>query len=329
MNKNRVTIIGLGHRGLSIAAAIRPVIEDVEVIGHDKSAEASKNAADLKLVDKTEWNLLAACEGARLIIIAIPQSGLEQTLRAIGAEAQPGVIITELCPNKAASLALGKMLSEEIIYIGSDLVFNPEKGEPQNGKPDSGALRGAVWTMSPRPGTSPEGVDALVGIVSQMEAYPILIDPTEHDGFRLALNTVPAALGFSLLAAVTSDSAWQDRQWLAGAEFGLATAGINEGRSQDLASAMLANPPATRHWINQVMLKLMALRDAVDGEDEAALAAMLKSAIHARESWLGDWRRGRGPGLGTSDVKRPSILGTFVGESLAGKLRGGRKPGQA
>lgn len=184
-------------------------------------------------------------------------------------------------------------------------------------------------TLSPRPGSSTEGVDALVGIISHMEAHPLMMEPAEHDGFRLALSSIPSALGYALVAAVSSDNAWKDRQWLAGEAFGHATPGVGDTASADLARALLADPIAARHWLNQIMLQLMALREAVDAGDEKALTARLKSAGEARENWLGDWRRGRNPERGASNVKAPSILGTFMGESLAGKLRGTGKPGKA
>lgn len=327
MKKNRVTIIGLGARGQSIAAALRPIIENIELIGHDRAPEAARRAAELKLVDKTEWNLLAACEHARLIVIAIPQSGLEQTLKALGPELDENAIVVDLCPDKAASLALARALPNTVHYISCDLVLSPAKVLPADATPGADALHGAVWTLSPRPGTSPEGVDALVGIVSQTEAHPILMPADEHDGLRLALATVPAATAFALLGALASDDAWQDRQWLAGAEFAQATVSANAGRARDLAHAMVVNAMASRHWLNQIMLQLMAMRDAVDAGDEQGLERRLAAASAAREAWLGEWRRGRLKHGEAPDIKRPSLLGAFMGESLAGKLRGDRKPG--
>ncbi len=329
MPKNRVTLIGLGSRGLALAAALRPAIDDIEIVGHDKEPEAARKAVEQKLVDKTEWNLLAACEGARLIVIAIPQSGLEQTLRAIGPDAQSGAIIVDLCPSKVAGLAAARAVAEDVTYVSSDLIMSPARSIPSGARPGPDALKGAVWTLSPRPGSSTEGVDALVGIISHMEAHPLMMEPAEHDGFRLALSSIPSALGYALVAAVSADNAWKDRQWLAGEAFGHATPGVGDTASADLARALLADPVAARHWLNQIMLQLMALREAVDAGDEKALTARLKSAGEARENWLGDWRRGRNPERGASNVKAPSILGTFMGESLAGKLRGTGKPGKA
>lgn len=326
MPKNRVTLIGLGNRGLALAAALRPTIDDIEIVGHDKEPEAARRATEQKLVDKTEWNLLAACEGARLIVIAIPQSGLEQTLRAIGPDADSGAIIVDLCPSKVASLQAARVVAEDVTYVSSDLIMSPARALPSGARPGPDALNGAVWTLSPRAGSSTEGVDALVGIISHMEAHPLMIEPAEHDGFRLALSAIPSALGYALVAAVSADNAWKDRQWLAGDAFGHATPGVAETASAELARALLTDPMAAKHWLNQIMLELMALRDAVDAGDEIALAARLKRAGEARENWLADWRRGRNPERGASNVKPPSILGAFMGESLAGKLRGPSKP---
>jgi hypothetical protein len=234
-----------------------------------------------------------------------------------------------LCPSKIAGLAAAKVVADDVTYVSGDLIMNPARAVPTGGRPGPDALKGAIFTLSPRPGSPVDGVDAFVGIVSHMEAHPLLMEPAEHDGFRLALSAIPSALGHALVAAVSTDNAWKDRQWLAGETFGQATSAVSEAASADVARALLADPVAARHWLNQIMLQLMALRDAVEAGDEAALAAKLTSAGQARENWLADWRRGRNPDRGASNVKAPSILGTFVGESLAGKLRGTGKPGKA
>ena len=92
-NRPRITIIGLGLIGGSIGLALRASEAASAVIGHDIEPNASKKAKKLGAVDKSDWNLISACEESDLIILAIPLSGIEDTLTAIGPYLRPGCVI--------------------------------------------------------------------------------------------------------------------------------------------------------------------------------------------------------------------------------------------
>ncbi len=119
------------------------------------------------------------------------------------------------------------------------------------------------------------------------------------------------------MLAVSSDAAWRERQWMAGAQFGNAVASTDEATK--LVPALLAQPDAVMHWLNQVMLQCMALRDAVRARDEKTVQHMLDTAKETREKWLADWRRGRDDGR-TPIQKQSPVLSMFVGERMANKL---------
>jgi hypothetical protein len=146
------------------------------------------------------------------------------------------------------------------------------------------------------------------------------MDAAEHDGLRLAVDTVPAALSSALMLAVSSDSAWRERQWLAGNHFDAATANIEGTFAAELANALVAQREAAGHWINQIMVQLMELRDAVEEGRTERVTALLDKAREQRERWAADWSRGRDQGKAPVESKRPSLLGMFVGSKLATRM---------
>jgi prephenate dehydrogenase len=153
-------------------------------------------------------------------------------------------------------------------------------------------------------------------------AKPILVAPAERDGMAIAIDVLPAMLGSAMMLAVSGDAAWRERQWMAGAAFGEAVGGAEHARA--LSSAVLAQPEAATHWLNQVMLQCMALRDAIRDQDAAAVEAFVAQANERREQWLADWRKGRE--LGGQPVERQNpVMSLFVGERMAGRLAGGKK----
>jgi prephenate dehydrogenase len=77
MAKTRITIVGCGFTGTAIALALRTLYKDVEIVGHDKDQSNTQRAAKLKAIDRSNWNLPAACENAQLIVLAIPFGAIE------------------------------------------------------------------------------------------------------------------------------------------------------------------------------------------------------------------------------------------------------------
>ncbi|MGQ9715149.1 MAG: prephenate dehydrogenase/arogenate dehydrogenase family protein, partial [Anaerolineae bacterium] len=72
MRKPKITIVGLGLVGSSLGLALRAQGGEYEVVGHDREPAVASQARKMGAVDATEWNLIAACEGADLICLALP-----------------------------------------------------------------------------------------------------------------------------------------------------------------------------------------------------------------------------------------------------------------
>ena len=72
MAKSRIAIIGLGLIGGSIGLALRRAEVESEIVGHDREPLKARQAKKLGAVDRADWNLISACEGADMVIIATP-----------------------------------------------------------------------------------------------------------------------------------------------------------------------------------------------------------------------------------------------------------------
>jgi prephenate dehydrogenase len=322
MAKTRITIVGCGFTGTAIALALRTLYKDVEIVGHDKDQSNTQRAAKLKAIDRSNWNLPAACENAQLIVLAIPFGAIEPALQAIAPDIMPGAIITDTCTTKAPLAGfVNKYLPANAAYISSDIIFNPAK-VPSTQKIETftaDAFKGAAWTLTPV-AASPDSVDAFASLVSATGAKPIFMDAAEHDGLRLSVDGIPSALSSALMLAVTSDSAWRERQWLAGSTFDAATINVDSTDAEEIAGVLVAQKEASTHWLNQIMLQIMEMRDAIEQGRGDKIAQLLTQARERREQWTSDWYKGRDEGYVPVDTKKPSLLGMFVGNRMASRM---------
>jgi prephenate dehydrogenase len=318
MAKGRITIIGCGFAGTALGLALKAAIGATEVMGHDKDREAMRQAEAAKAIDKSQWNLPSACENAAAIFITIPQEGLEVTLKAIARDLQPQTIVATVGGlNSLALKQARELLPQDVAFFATNLVFHPDRVNAVAATAMADSVKDAMWTIAPRAGTTPDMVDVFAALVSEVGAKPIFVDPIERDGLAVSVDALPPVLSSALMLAVSGDDAWRERQWMAGAAFGDAVAGVD--LAGNFTSMLMAQPEAAMHWLNQVMLQCMALRDAIRDHDAEAVDKLLQQARERRERWLADWRKGRNDNRPPLPQKQ-SMLSLFVGERMAGRI---------
>src|SRR5574341_923228 len=150
MPRSRVTIVGLGLIGGSMGLALKKSGIDLEIVGHDKDSSAANRAQKRGAVDTTKWNLIDACEGAGLIILAIPLDGIRDTLIALKPYLEPGVIVSDTATTKVPLIKWAAQLPEGVHLIGGDPVLKPSRA-PGHGidAADADLFQGATYCLTP------------------------------------------------------------------------------------------------------------------------------------------------------------------------------------
>ena len=156
MPKPRITIVGLGLIGSSIGLALSREQRDFEIIGHDKSSAAAGQAKKLQAVDKTEWNLISACDGAGLVILALPLGAIRETMQAVAGELAEGAVVMDTASVKAPVQAWAdELLPSNVPFVGT----NPIVGSDATGDITARAdlFEGRLWAICPSPSTDERG----------------------------------------------------------------------------------------------------------------------------------------------------------------------------
>ncbi|PJF47017.1 MAG: prephenate dehydrogenase [Chloroflexi bacterium] len=324
MNKAKIALVGCDFVGMSLGMAVKQALKEVEVVGHDKDRDAMRRAELAKAIDHSEWNLPRACENAAAVFICAPHEALEVTLRAIAPDLGPNTIVATVgAPHVAALRVAEGLLGGDVPFFSTSLVYHPDRVNDEGELPSADSVRDAIWAIVPSRGTRTQMVDTFVALANQMGAKPIFVDPAERDGMAVAVDAMPAILSSMLMLAVSSDAAWRDRMWMAGAAFGRAVNGA--GRAPSFSTALEAQPDVVVHWLNQVMLQCMALRDAIAAHNTESVTRMLTQAEERRREWLANWRRGRIEGHIPIERDSGGLLKMFLGEGMASRLTGNKR----
>ncbi len=158
---NQVTIIGLGLIGGSLARALKQQQFAARIVATGRDESQLRWAVENGVVDAYAMDIVEACTGADVIVLAVPLGAMATCLQAIKPALQATTIITDVGSAKASVVAAAQQVFEQI---------------PENFVPGH-----------PIAGTEKSGVQASFATLFQNRR--VIVTPLTHTQER-AVNTV-------------------------------------------------------------------------------------------------------------------------------------------
>jgi prephenate dehydrogenase len=287
MTKPRATIVGLGRIGGSLGLAMKKAKVDFEIVGHDKDPGVASRAQKRGAVDRTDWNLHGACEGAGLIILALPLGAIKDTLAALQTSVPPGVVVTDTATTKVAVMEWAKGLPLGVHFVGGNPALSPRRASQAHGidAADADLFQGATYALVASPTAEPQAIQAVASLAEFLGAKPFFVDAAEHDGLTAGVQHLPAVLATILEAATMSSQGWRELAKLAGADY----AAMTDLAPQDGRTAreqFLAHRVDLVRWIDTVQGRLSELRDLMQTGDADAIEKLVEGLADERAKWL-------------------------------------------
>jgi len=313
--KPLIAIVGLGLVGSSIGMALRKEGLTSAVVGHDVDRNVNNLAKKRGAVDRTNWNLISACDEADMVILSMPVGGIEETLRVIGPELRPGCVVVDTATVKRPVLAWAeKYLPESVHFVGANPILSTSS-DGQGGVEAARAdlFQGGLFGIVPGPRTNEDAIKLATDLVYVLGAKPLFLDADEHDGLMAAVEHLPALLALALTEMVTGQPSWRELRKVAGPTFELGTQLI---ATEPVAhsGACVANQDNVLRWIDTFSASLASLRQGLAQGEPEALAARFDEAYVDRQKWLADrtagqWHEGPKPEM----PARPNIVNSLFG----------------
>lgn len=284
MTMPRITIVGLGLIGGSIGLALQKSKTNFEIMGHDREHSIARTAQKLGAIDRANWNLISACEHADLIILAIPASGIKDTLSAIAPYLKEGCIITDTATTKEAVLQWADdILPGTVSFIG---------GDPLVGKEESGIdaatadlFANATYCLMPSVKAEPKAVQLVTDLVALLGAKPYFVDATEHDGLMAGVGHMPFILAAALLDTAKQSPSWRELKRMASHDFQAATRFTSDD-PQHYRDLCLANQENIIQWIDACQKSLTRVRQTLGSGNGEEIEGLFAASMAARDEWL-------------------------------------------
>jgi prephenate dehydrogenase len=309
---NRITIVGTGLIGGSLGLALKKAKLGFEIVGHDKRIEVANKAKQRGAVDKAEWNLPAALDGASLVILAMPVMSIKPTLETIAQNAkylQPDCIVTDTASTKVQVLAWAEtILPRGVNFIGGHPMAS--KDVPGIEEAVAELFQGCTYCLLPAHSAAAQAMETMIGLANAVGAKPYFLDPAEHDAFVAAVDHLPFILSSALVSSTTQDISWREMRRLASASFREASR-LAAGDAETYADVCVTNKESILRWIDTYIADLQEWRALVAAGGEPLKAAFDETYV-ARERWLRGLDEEQAQGMpvpGVGDQMRQMLLG--------------------
>jgi len=273
----QITIVGLGFIGGSIGLALQRAGREMQIVGHDREPSQARQARRLGAIDRAEWNLIRACEGADMVVLALPPDGLRGTLEALAADLKPCCLVTDTATVKGAVLNWAEeLLPPHVAFVGGDPVVQSPGQGLDGARAD--LFQGRLYCLTPAANVPPAAVQQVAELVRLLGAEPYFLDAEEHDGLRAAVEHLPALLTALLLREVTRSPARREMRRLRG-QLLIQASALMSGEAATYRALCLANSSTISYWSRAMRRGLRELEQFVEARDEEGLGALFEEAL--------------------------------------------------
>lgn len=200
--KKKVTIVGMGLMGSSLALALRSAGANITGIDTDTSVVAAVLEQGIVAVASRNVHDLA---DADVIILATPVGAILTLLAALP-ELHPGpALVFDLGSTKSTITAAMNRLPERFEAFGGHPMCGKEKLGPQEA--DGTLFRGMPFVLVETARTTATARKAGGAIASCVGAVPMWLDAENHDRMVAATSHVPYLLANALASVTPPDAA--------------------------------------------------------------------------------------------------------------------------
>jgi prephenate dehydrogenase len=276
----RVTIVGLGLMGGSLAAALKAGQACRKVRGVARRSETIAEALARGFIDMGTLDLAAGIQDTDIVILAAPVRAVVELIPRLSPLLSPGCLLMDVGSTKAAIVEAMERLPDRVQPLG---------GHPVCGKEVSGIeaaeaslYRAAAFVLCPLPRTSPEALALASELVEAVGARPLVMDADRHDRLFAVVSHLPYLLSLGLVATAEDLAQGDGTVWEVAASGFRDTSRLAASDVRMMLDILLTNRQGSAEMLSRFREKLDELHRFLESEDERALQQMMEAAQRRR-----------------------------------------------
>ncbi|MFN3434103.1 MAG: prephenate/arogenate dehydrogenase family protein [Sphingomonas sp.] len=197
----RLTIIGLGLIGSSVARAVRQAMPTVRITGYDASAEVRAIATRIDLADDIADSAGAAVIDADLVMLCVPVGAMGAVAAELADDLPAEAIVSDVGGSKESVLAALRAVLPHATIVPGHPVAGTEHSGPEAGF--ATLFRGRWCILTPEEGTPDAAVLRLRAFWEALGAQVEVMTPRHHDLVLAVTSHVPHLIAYSIVGTAS------------------------------------------------------------------------------------------------------------------------------
>lgn len=194
----RITLIGIGLIGSSIAREIKEHRLARDVVISTRSLETLNRARELDLGTTYVQSAAEAVVDADLVVVSVPVGASENVAQQIAQHLKPGAIVTDVGSTKASVIRqMAPHMPENVHFIPGHPLAGTEKSGPDAGF--LGLFTGRWCIFTPLPDTDQEALSRLKAFWMAMGSRIDEMDPLHHDKVLAIVSHLPHIIAYNIV----------------------------------------------------------------------------------------------------------------------------------
>ena len=281
---DKITIIGLGLIGGSLARALKRASLCKTVTGYGRREAALQQAVEHGVIDHYSLDAREAVSGADVVVLATPLATTETLLSEISDGLKQGCIITDVGSAKGVVVATArKVLADRLAYF---VPAHPIAGTEKSGVEASFAelFEKHIVILTPLAETDPGARDTIAAMWRGVGATVVDLEVEHHDEVLAATSHLPHVLVYTLIDCLAR---MQDKEEI----FAYAAGGfadftrVASSSPEMWRDICLSNETALLAVLDRFEQHLDGVRQAIAAADGERLMEIFSRAKQARDKF--------------------------------------------
>ena len=207
----KMTVIGVGLLGASLAKACRKYNLVEEIAGYGRNIANLEKAKFLGVVDYYAVNLDEAVKDADLVVLCTPVSKIVPLIETLLPHLKVGAVITDVGSVKGPLVQeADNLMPEGIFFVGSHPIAGGEKSGLDASQED--LYYDAKCILTPTPKTNPQALEKVGALWESVGMETLTLDADEHDFVFGAVSHLPHIVAYALMITLGSLRTNQDNE---------------------------------------------------------------------------------------------------------------------
>ncbi|MFP4097746.1 MAG: prephenate/arogenate dehydrogenase family protein [Alphaproteobacteria bacterium] len=195
---DRITIIGMGLIGSSLARRLTEKRLFKTVVAADHNIDVCQKVRDLGFADEVTDTLEKSVEGADMVVLAVPVGAMGKVMQRIASNLKTGVVISDTGSVKQAVVDMIKPYCRRgIEFVPAHPIAGTEFSGPESGF--STLFEGRWCVLSPLPDVSVQAVEAVTRLWESCGSMVEIMDIKHHDLVLGITSHLPHLIAYTIV----------------------------------------------------------------------------------------------------------------------------------